>query len=122
MLLWKDDQCSRYYQYGDQQTVVLLLLSDGLLCTSDNIVVHSVDQSFLIHHGLNEGDLLRFAISGATESSDGQGRILMPVFQKKCSMQRGLADSWSKVMFQCRARGMGLPFEKILEGTQQNKI
>jgi hypothetical protein len=66
------------------------------------------------------GDILRFNISGASYVHDDTTGELVPsvsdvVYEKRCSANRPVPDSWSKILFQSTLRDDPVPFEAILQ-------
>lgn len=47
--------------------------------------------------------------------ADLQPRLAGLAFDKRCSPQRALADSWTKILFQYNARSGGVQIQHILE-------
>ncbi|KAM3396508.1 snurportin-1 [Capsicum galapagoense] len=122
-LVWKDENCSQYVidtdnkgQVPSQQQVVLELLDDGRLATSDDppVIVGCLLGEFVQKTELHCGDLIKFAIgegglvvvNGKLEKADLQ-------FLGKSNRARAFADSYSKVLFQHAARYSHLRIEHL---------
>ncbi|KAL3647036.1 hypothetical protein CASFOL_008004 [Castilleja foliolosa] len=114
VLIWKDENCSQYVldtdskgQVPDQQQVVLELLDDGRLATSDDphVIFGCLDRDFIQKTELQAGNLLRFAINeGGLCFADGKLERADLLYLGKSNRSRAFADSYSKVMFQYTAR------------------
>ncbi|PHT57765.1 hypothetical protein CQW23_00128 [Capsicum baccatum] len=122
-LVWKDENCSQYVidtdnkgQVPSQQQVVLELLDDGRLATSDDppVIFGCLLGAFVQKTELHRGDLIKFAIgegglvvvNGKLEKADLQ-------FLGKSNRARAFADSYSKVLFQHAARYSHLRIEHL---------
>ncbi|KAE9112725.1 hypothetical protein PF005_g11100 [Phytophthora fragariae] len=92
-LVWKDAKTSRFYGYSAKPSIVLRLEGDNEFATLEGIFLFTADEDFIQQHELTEGDL-------------------------RCSPQRALPDSWTKILFQYNARSGGVPIERILEAAQ----
>ncbi|XP_073029696.1 uncharacterized protein [Primulina eburnea] len=124
VLVWKDDNCSQYVcdtdgkgQVPDQQQVVLELLVDGRLATSDEppVIFGCLNEEFIQKTGLQAGNLLRFAISeGGLCFVDGKLERADLHYLGKPNRARAFADSYSKVMFQHTVRHSPLKIEHLL--------
>ncbi|XP_075477663.1 uncharacterized protein LOC142518739 isoform X2 [Primulina tabacum] len=124
VLVWKDDNCSQYVcdtdgkgQVPDQQQVVLELLVDGRLATSDEppVIFGCLNEDFIQKTGLQAGNLLRFAIAeGGLCFVDGKLERADLHYLGKPNRVRAFADSYSKVMFQHTVRHSPLKFEHLL--------
>lgn len=65
---------------------------------------------------LSEGDLAKFSFEhGYIDAADQKPRLAGLAFDKRCSPQRALADSWTKILFQYNARSGGVQIHHILE-------
>lgn len=65
---------------------------------------------------LSEGDLAKFTFDEFEPSVDLQHPHLRGLtFVRRCSPQRALADSWTKILFQYNARTGGVQIAQILE-------
>eukprot|EP00899_Mesostigma_viride_P003454 jgi/Mesvir1/13109/Mv06088-RA.1 len=115
VLLWKDAQCSPYLLetdanggVPDQQLVVLQLLQDGTVGTSDEppVVLGKMPESFLMQHmhHLRPGSLLRFAIMGKGLTTVNGVPANVDIQFRGDAKRRGLADTCSKILFQNAAR------------------
>ncbi|XP_073313007.1 uncharacterized protein [Primulina huaijiensis] len=124
VLVWKDDNCSQYVcdtdgkgQVPDQQQVVLELLVDGRLATSDEppVIFGCLNIDFIQKTRLQAGNLLRFAISeGGLCFVDGKLERADLHYLGKPNRARAFADSYSKVMFQHIVRHSPLKIEHLL--------
>lgn len=137
MLVWKDENCSQYVidtdskgQVPDKQQVVLELLFDGKLATSDDppVIFGYLNEDFIQKTGLQTGNLLRFAITeGGITFVDGKLEKADLHYLGKSNRARAFADSYSKVIFQYTVRHSPLRIEHIyasisLSSEQGNKI
>ncbi|RLN75909.1 hypothetical protein BBJ28_00011981, partial [Nothophytophthora sp. Chile5] len=64
---------------------------------------------------LSEGDLANFSFEQHEVDEDQKPHLTALTFLKRCSPQRALPDSWTKILFQYNARSGGIPVERILE-------
>jgi hypothetical protein len=64
---------------------------------------------------LTDGDLAKFCFEEGFV-----GEIAGLTFVARCSPQRALADSWTKILFQYSAREGGLPIDRVLEATRSS--
>ncbi|CAA2979024.1 Hypothetical predicted protein [Olea europaea subsp. europaea] len=137
ILVWKDENCSQYVidtdskgQVPNKQQVVLELLFDGKLATSDDppVIFGCLNEDFIQETGLQAGNLLRFAISdGGLSFVDGKLEKADLHYLGKPNRARAFADSYSKVIFQYTVRHSPLRIEHIyasisLSSEQGNKI
>ncbi|XP_019160580.1 PREDICTED: snurportin-1 [Ipomoea nil] len=123
VLVWKDTNCSQYVIDTDnkgeiptQQQVVLELLDDGRLATSDDppVIFGCLNAEFIQQTGLRSGDLLRFSISeGGLVLVDGKLEKADLQYLGKPNRSRAFADSYSKVLFQYAVRHSPLQIEHI---------
>ncbi|KAL8053297.1 hypothetical protein ABFX02_05G061400 [Erythranthe guttata] len=123
VLVWKDENCSQYVldtdskgQVPDQQQVVLELLDDGRLATSDDpiVIFGCLDRDFIQKTGLVASNLLRFAINeGGLCFADGKLERADLHYLGKTNRARTFADSYSKIMFQYTARHSPLRIEHL---------
>ncbi|KAK6122222.1 hypothetical protein DH2020_044037 [Rehmannia glutinosa] len=107
VLVWKDENCSQYVldtdgkgQIPDQQQVVLELLDDGRLATSDDppVIFGCLDKDFIQKTGLQANNLLRFATNeGGLCFADGKLENADLQYLGKPNRARAFADSYSKV-------------------------
>lgn len=122
-LVWKDDSCSQYVidtdnkgQVPDRQQVVLELLEDGRLATSDDppAIFGSLNEDFIQKAGLKPGNLLRFAVSndGLHFANGKLGKADLQ-YLNKVNRARTFADSYSKVLFQHTARSSPLGIDHL---------
>nr|GMD99685.1 snurportin-1 [Ipomoea batatas] len=122
-LVWKDTNCSQYVIDTDnkgeiptQQQVVLELLDDGRLATSDDppVIFGCLNGEFIQKTGLHSGDLLRFSVSeGGLVLVDGKLEKADLQYLGKPNRSRAFADSYSKVLFQYAVRHSPLQIEHI---------
>ncbi|XP_051149597.1 uncharacterized protein LOC127264189 [Andrographis paniculata] len=123
VLVWKDELCSQYVldtdgkgEIPDQQQVVLELLDDGRLATSDDppVIFGSLGMAFIEQTGLQTGNLLRFSINqGGLCFANGKLEKADFHYVGKSNRSRAFADSYSKVMFQYMARHSPLRIEHL---------
>lgn len=64
---------------------------------------------------LSEGDLAKFTFDEFEPSATQRPHLRGLAFVKRCSPQRALADSWTKILFQYNARAGGVQISQILE-------
>lgn len=138
-LVWKDAHTSRYFVYTDQPSIVLQLGPGGVFRTLEGIALYQVDESFLHQHEvrirtvpnllwprestqrdgcfmqLSEGDLAKFSFEHGYMAQDETPCLTGLAFAKRCSPQRALADSWTKILFQYNARSGGIQIQHLLE-------
>ncbi|KAL3499105.1 hypothetical protein ACH5RR_041837 [Cinchona calisaya] len=122
-LIWKDENCSEYVidtdSKGDvpnQQQVVLELLDDGRLVTSDDpcMVFGCLNDDFIQKTGLHAGNLLRFAVNdGGLSFVDGKLEKADMHYLGQSNRARTFADSYSKIMFQFLVRHSPLRIEHL---------
>ncbi|ETV90566.1 hypothetical protein, variant [Aphanomyces invadans] len=95
VLLWRDADTS---QYENQLSVVLEVDDDGLACaTSDHVVMYTFTPEQAKAEEVVAGDLVRVSVESIEWGGDGDVEVTGAVFQKRCSPQRGVADSWTKL-------------------------
>ncbi|XP_049376204.1 uncharacterized protein LOC125841181 [Solanum stenotomum] len=122
-LVWKDDHCSQYVidtdnkgQVQSQQQVVLELLDDGRLATSDDppVIFGCLLGEFMQKTELHRGDLIKFAIGeGGLVVVDSKLEKADLKYLGKSNRARAFADSYSKVLFQHAARYSPLRIEHL---------
>ncbi|KAK4369650.1 hypothetical protein RND71_013442 [Anisodus tanguticus] len=122
-LVWKDENCSQYVidtdnkgQVPSQQQVVLELLDDGRLATSDDppVIIGCLLGEFVQKTELHRGDLLKFAIGeGGLVIVDSKLEKADLQYLGKSNRARAFADSYSKVLFQHAARYSPLRIEHL---------
>lgn len=122
-LVWKDEHCSQYVidtdnkgQVPSQQQVVLELLDDGRLATSDDppVIFGCLLGEFIQKSELHRGDLIKFAIGGGgLVVVDGKLEKADLQYLGKSNRARAFADSYSKVLFQHAARHSPLRIEHL---------
>ncbi|KAG6606544.1 snurportin-like protein [Phytophthora cinnamomi] len=117
-LVWKDANTSRFYVYSAKPSIVLRLEGGNEFATLEGIVLFTADQDFVQHHELTEGDLASFSFEQHEMDENQTPQLTGLTFVKRCSPQRALADSWTKILFQYNARSGGVPVERILEAAQ----
>ncbi|GFP89291.1 snurportin-1 [Phtheirospermum japonicum] len=134
VLVWKDENCSQYVldtdskgHIPDQQQVVLELLDDGRLATSDDppVIFGCLDRDFVQKTELQAGNLLRFTINeGGLCFADGKLERADLQYLGKSNRSRAFADSYSKVMFQYTARHSPLSidhlFASVISSSEEN--
>ncbi|KAF3436887.1 hypothetical protein FNV43_RR19640 [Rhamnella rubrinervis] len=123
-LVWKDENCSQYVidtdskgQVPSQQQVVLELLHDGKLITSDDppVVFGFLELEFTQKSGLHPGNLLRFSIgNGGLHTVDGKLEKADLHYFGKSNRARAFADSYSKIMFQYSVRHSPLRIDDLV--------
>ncbi|EPS59014.1 hypothetical protein M569_15797, partial [Genlisea aurea] len=123
LLVWKDANCSQYVidtdgkgLVPDQQQVVLELLDDGSLGTSDDppVIFGVLENSFVEKNKLKGGTLLRFCVKeGGLGFRDGELERAELEYVGKANASKAFADSYSKVVFQYMARCSPLRIEHI---------
>ena len=88
--------------------VVLKVTADGSLSTAEGVLLGKVPPEFSAAEGLAPGVLLRFGAQGATEGTAGTPQLVgSPVsYLGRVTGRRTHADSWSRILFQARARGV----------------
>jgi hypothetical protein len=64
---------------------------------------------------LSEGDLASFSFEQHEVDDSQTPHLTGLAFVKRCSPQRALPDSWTKILFQYNARSGGVPIEQIFE-------
>ncbi|XP_055821786.1 uncharacterized protein LOC129890242 [Solanum dulcamara] len=122
-LVWKDEHCSQYVidtdnkgQVPSQQQVVLELLDDGRLATSDDppVIFGCLLGEFIQKTELHRGDLIKFAIGeGGLTVVDSKLEKADLKYLGKSNRARAFADSCSKVLFQHAARYSPLRIEHL---------
>ncbi|WMV44133.1 hypothetical protein MTR67_037518 [Solanum verrucosum] len=122
-LVWKDEHCSQYVidtdnkgQVQSQQQVVLELLDDGRLATSDDppVIFGCLLGEFMQKTELHCGDLIKFAIGeGGVVVVDSKLEKADLKYLGKSNRARAFADSYSKVLFQHAARYSPLRIEHL---------
>ncbi|CAH0481334.1 unnamed protein product [Peronospora belbahrii] len=118
-LVWKDGTTSRFLVTSAKPTIVLRLEGGGKeFTTLEGIVLFAADQELIQQHELSEGDLASFSfeLNDVNDVVEYQTPHLTSLtFVKRCSPQRALPDSWTKILFQHNARSGGIPIKQILE-------
>ncbi|XP_009613386.1 uncharacterized protein [Nicotiana tomentosiformis] len=122
-LVWKDENCSQYVidtdnrgQVPSQQQVVLELLDDSRLATSDDppVIFGCLLGEFIQKTELQRGDLIKFAIGeGGLVFVDSKLEKADLQYLGKSNRARAFADSYSKVLFQYAARHSPLRIEHL---------
>ncbi|XP_004245449.1 uncharacterized protein [Solanum lycopersicum] len=122
-LVWKDEHCSQYVidtdnkgQVQSQQQLVLELLDDGRLATSDDppVIFGCLLGEFMQKTALHRGDLIKFAIGeGGLVVVDSKLEKADLKYLGKSNRARAFADSYSKVLFQHAARYSPLRIEYL---------
>ncbi|OQR81202.1 snurportin-like protein [Achlya hypogyna] len=98
VLLWKDPHTSPY----PSQMTIVLQVDELLQCvTLDGKILATLALDFATLHEIVVGDLLRFSVDSMSWSTTSEGDVVVDAqgvhFQKRCSAQRGIADSWTKI-------------------------
>ena len=144
-LVWKDSNTSRFFVYSAKPSIILRLEGENEFATLEGIVLFTADQDFVQQHEvrlfvcfadrldnsvlavvvtdtvpsfllqLSEGDLASFSFEQHKVDESQTPRLTGLTFVKRCSPQRALPDSWTKILFQYNARSGGVPIEHILE-------
>ncbi|CAI5712524.1 unnamed protein product [Peronospora destructor] len=119
-LVWKDGNTSRFFVDPAKPSVVLRLEGgEKEFVTLEGIVLFTGDQEFIQQHELSEGDLASFSFEqNDLEECQTPPHLPSLIFVKRCSPQRALPDSWTKVLFQYNARFGNVPIKQILEAAQ----
>jgi snurportin-1 len=132
LLLWKDKRCSAYYVDNDgkksskKERVVLRVAAplDAAkdtrmrLCTLEGYSLGFVANS---HANNTLGKLLRFTIEDVNHAEPEVPGVAGLKVLGKASMARVLPDSWSKVVFQAKARrGQTIVIDEILQHAQES--
>ncbi|KAG7394771.1 hypothetical protein PHYBOEH_004677 [Phytophthora boehmeriae] len=117
-LVWKDANTSRFFVYSAKPSIVLRLQSNNEFATLEGIVLFTADNKFIQLHELSEGDLASFSFEQHEMDETQSPHLSGLVFVKRCSPQRALPDSWTKILFQYNARSGGISIERILETAQ----
>ncbi|KAG3089388.1 hypothetical protein PI125_g18032 [Phytophthora idaei] len=114
-LVWKDANTSRFFVYSANPSIVLRFEGENEFVTLEGIVLFTADQDFIQQHELSEGDLASFSFEQHKVDENQTPHLTGLAFVKRCSPQRALPDSWTKILFQYNARSGGVPIERILE-------
>ncbi|CAI5716473.1 unnamed protein product [Hyaloperonospora brassicae] len=117
-LVWKDSNTSRFFVYSAKPSIILRLEGENEFATLEGIALFTADQDFVQQHELSEGDLASFSFEQHKVDESQAPRLTGLTFVKRCSPQRALPDSWTKILFQYNARSGGVPIEHILEAAQ----
>ncbi|KAG7385741.1 hypothetical protein PHYPSEUDO_001094 [Phytophthora pseudosyringae] len=117
-LVWKDANTSRFFVYSAKPSIVLRLEGDNEFTTLEGIALFTADQDFIQQHELSEGDLASFSFEQHEVDENHTPHLTGLAFVKRCSPQRALPDSWTKILFQYNARSGGVPIEQLLEAAQ----
>uniref|UniRef100_K3W9X0 Snurportin-1 n=1 Tax=Globisporangium ultimum (strain ATCC 200006 / CBS 805.95 / DAOM BR144) TaxID=431595 RepID=K3W9X0_GLOUD len=115
VLVWKDANTSRYFVYTEKPNIVLRLDGANQFTTLEGITFFTADSDFVKQHELSEGDLAKFSFDHGYIDDDNKPCVAGLQFDKRCSPQRALADSWTKILFQYNARSGGVQIQHILE-------
>lgn len=136
VLLWKDEKTSPWFvddnnEDGNNnknnntklQYINLRLNKDHALTTHENdIILHVLPNDFIKEHKLKIGDILKFSITRAYESSH-QLKVDDLTFIKKCSLSKMLPDTWSKIVFQSQAiHHQNITFPQLISSLSQHHI
>ncbi|KAF1329754.1 hypothetical protein FI667_g5531, partial [Globisporangium splendens] len=114
-LVWKDANTSRYFVYTEKPNIVLRLDGANQFTTLEGVTFFTADPDFVKQHELSEGDLAKFSFDHGYIDDDNKPCVTGLQFDKRCSPQRALADSWTKILFQYNARSGGIQIQHILE-------
>ncbi|CAI5726985.1 unnamed protein product [Peronospora effusa] len=118
-LVWKDGNTSRFFVNPAKPSVVLRLEGgEKEFVTLEGIVLFTCDQEFIQQHELSEGDLASFSFEQNDVEKCQTPHLPSLTFVKRCSPQRALPDSWTKILFQYNARFGNVPIKRILEAAQ----
>lgn len=118
VLVWKDTSTSRFSLFPAKPSVVLRLDENNEFATLEGIVLYIADQDIIQLHELCEGDLASFTFEQHEVDGDQTPHLTNITFMKRCSPQRALPDSWTKILFQYKARSGGVSIEEILKISQ----
>lgn len=91
------------------QRLLCVFVTPGSLTRSDSLC------DILVRMQLSEGDLAKFSFEHGFIDSEQRPHLAGLAFDKRCSPQRALADSWTKILFQYNARSGGVQIQHILE-------
>ncbi|CAK4682995.1 unnamed protein product [Aphanomyces euteiches] len=99
VLLWRDQHTSQY----ENQLSIVLRVQDDMSCVSlENIEFFTVSDDLKNTEEIAPGDLVRCQVESIKwsireEAEEADIEVTGVTFQKRCSPQRGLADSWTKL-------------------------
>nr|CCA19475.1 snurportinlike protein putative [Albugo laibachii Nc14] len=114
--IWKDTHTSRFLVFTEKPIIVLVLNDQRQCTTMEGIVLYTIeDKGILAHHELREGDLIQFSFEHNVYSPDQTPSLSGMQFMRRCSPQRALPDSWTKVVFQYNARYGGISIDDIIK-------
>ena len=124
-LLWKDEQCSRWYvatdgsgQRGERQLLTAWMDHSGHLHTEDGVEVAHVEVGQLMGVEPPTGCarlLVRVSVSGLGDD----GQLADVRVEGEVGRGRLVADNWDKVMYQANARqGETVSIQQIAEAMQ----
>uniref|UniRef100_A0AAV1VBX9 Snurportin-1 n=1 Tax=Peronospora matthiolae TaxID=2874970 RepID=A0AAV1VBX9_9STRA len=117
-LVWKDRNTSRFFVYSATPSIILRLQGEKEFATLEGIVLFTAEEDLVRQHELSDGDLASFSFEQHEVDESEAPRLIGLTFVKRCSPQRALPDSWTKILFQYNARSGGVPIERILEAAQ----
>ncbi|DAZ94297.1 TPA: hypothetical protein N0F65_012066 [Lagenidium giganteum] len=115
VLVWKDAVTSRFHVFTEKPAIVLRLNEEGVFTTLEGIPLFETDESFRTLHELSEGDLAKLEYDDQVIDQNKAPRLNGMRFVQRCSPQRALADSWTKIQFQYNARIGGVQINDILQ-------
>ncbi|TMW60328.1 hypothetical protein Poli38472_000370 [Pythium oligandrum] len=123
VVLWKDAMTSRYYQSTtDRPNIILRLDGDRHFSTLEGVVLLTAEQPFLDENELTEGDLVKFSFDPRYFGHDTNPHLLGLALTSRCSPQRALADSWTKIVFQYYALSGGIPINQLIEAARDGPV
>jgi len=118
VLLWKDQQCSRFFletedgnTVSNQQVATLSCHKDRTVRCLEGQVLGTLPEAFVAMQAFEDGDLVKMGLQGIDPETE---RVQAMNFVSKASKSRVLADTWSKIVFQHQARtGTAVTAEKL---------
>ncbi|KDO22897.1 hypothetical protein SPRG_11741 [Saprolegnia parasitica CBS 223.65] len=98
VLLWKDATTSPY----PSQLTIVLTVTEAFACeTIEGHVLTTLAPETMTGHEIVAGDLVRCSIETLAWMVADDSSVVVDAtgvhFQKRCSAQRGIADSWTKI-------------------------
>ncbi|TDH65423.1 hypothetical protein CCR75_009572 [Bremia lactucae] len=119
-LAWKDARTSRFFIISSKPSIVLRLERGNEFVTLECIVLFACDQDFIQQQELSDGDLACFNFERHNVDGNRSPYLANLTFVKRCSPQRALPDSWTKILFQQKAQSGGITIERILQASQNS--
>ncbi|CCI44482.1 unnamed protein product [Albugo candida] len=114
--VWKDTHTSRFLVFTEKPIIVLALNNQRQCATLEGIVLYTIeDADVLAQYELREGDLVQFSFEHNVYTPDQSPSLSGMQFMRRCSPQRALPDSWTKVVFQYNARFGGVSIDDIVK-------